>query len=463
MLFGYQLPELKNIINLFRWNNLLTTEERDEIELSMGTLIDNFIEGDALGFSNPYFELNMKEYVFKNMSMSLKEVFNNGGKCVNGVKESSNISLEAQIDEELETIYLKIHKYYFTNYYPPRSYVDSFIRIEPNIEHMSNKIQCIENKPQPEQRTTEWYQFRYNLITASSAWKAFKSQAAINQLIVEKCKDLDVSKYDTVNTATPMHHGNKYEDVSIMLYESMYSTKVKDYGCIQHDTHKFLGASPDGINVDPSSSRYGRMLEIKNPTTREITGNPKEDYWIQMQLQLETCNLNECDFLETAFKEYDSEEDFMNDGNTFTHTEAGQLKGTIVYFIKDGKPHYEYMPLHISKEESEVWYDEIMSKNTDLTWLKDIHWWLDEYSSVLVLRNKVWFESAISKIKEVWTIIEKERVTGHEHRLPKRKVVRVSRSNSIVDATNNDTNTDNRCLINIDTPTNTCLINVDNL
>ena len=152
-----------------------------------------------------------------------------------------------------------------------------------------------------------------------------------------------------------------------------------------------------------------------------------------MQLQMETCNLNECDFLETAFKEYDSEEDFMNDGNTFTHTEAGQLKGTIVYFIKDGKPHYEYMPLHISKEESEVWYDEIMSKNTDLTWLKDIHWWLDEYSSVLVLRNKVWFESAISKIKEVWTIIEKERVTGHEHRLPKRKVVRVSRSNSIVD------------------------------
>ena len=117
MLFGYQLPELKNIINLFRWNNLLTIEERDEIELSMGTLIDNFIEGDALGFSNPYFELNMKEYVFKNMSMSLKEVFNNGGKCVNGVKESSNISLETQLDEELEKIYLKIHKYYFTQYY----------------------------------------------------------------------------------------------------------------------------------------------------------------------------------------------------------------------------------------------------------------------------------------------------------------------------------------------------------
>ena len=116
-----------------------------------------------------------------------------------------------------------------------------------------------------------------------------------------------------------MHHGNKYEDVSIMLYESLYKTKVKDYGCIQHDIYEFLGASPDGIVVDSNSSRYGRMLEIKNPTTREITGIPKEDYWIQMQLQMETCNLNECDFLETGFKEYNSQEDFMEDG-TFTYT-----------------------------------------------------------------------------------------------------------------------------------------------
>jgi putative phage-type endonuclease len=454
MLFGYQLPELKNIINLFRWNNLLTREERDEIELSMGTLIDNFIEGDVLGFSNPYFELNLKEYVFKNMSISLKEVFNTGEKCSHAVKDSASISIDAQLEEELEKIYLKIHKYYFTNYYPPRSYADSFIRMEPNIERMRKKIQYIENKPQPDQRTTEWYQFRYNLITASSAWKAFKSQAAINQLIVEKCKDLDVSKYDTVNTATPMHHGNKYEDVSIMLYESMYNTKVKDYGCIQHDTYRFLGASPDGINVDPTSSRYGRMLEIKNPTSRVITGIPKEDYWIQMQLQMETCDLNECDFLETVFKEYDSEEDFVNDG-TFTHTEEGQLKGMIVYFIKDGKPFYEYMPLHFSKEESDTWYAEIMSKNNDLTWIKDIYWWLDEYSCVLVLRNKYWFENAISKIKNVWELIETERVTGYEHRLPK-KQIRGSRSNSMVDAANNIVDT-NHIVSNV------CLIDTNNL
>jgi hypothetical protein len=220
---------------------------------------------------------------------------------------------------------------------------------------------------------------------------------------------------------------------------------VKDYGCIQHDTYKFLGASPDGINVDPKSQRYGRMLEIKNPTSREITGIPKEDYWIQMQLQMETCNLNECDFLETVFKEYETEEEFMADG-TFTYTEDDQLKGMIIYFIKDGKPLYEYMPLHISNEEYIVWYEQMMEKHADLTWIRDIFWRLEDYSCVLVLRNKLWFQNAIPKIGDVWAIIEKEKVSGFEHRLPK-KQTRVSRSNSIVDDSN-ATNTAG-CLINV--------------
>ncbi len=441
MLFGYQLPELKNIINLFNWKGLVTTKEKDEIELSMGNLIDNFIEGDPLGFSSPYFEFNLKDYVQRNTFILLKEAYI--GKTLD---KETVLKIEKELEDELEIIYNKIHKIYFTQYYPIRSYDNTFIRIEPNIDKIDGKIKYIENKPQPDQKTNEWYVFRHNLITASSAWKVFKSQSSINQLIVEKCKELDVSKYDSVNTSTPMHHGNKYEDVSIMLYESMYDTKVRDYGCIQHDTCKFLGASPDGINVDPKSPRYGRMLEIKNPTTREITGIPKEDYWIQMQLQMEVCNLNECDFLETVFKEYETEEDFMEDGS-FTYNEEDQLKGMMIYFIKDGKPLYEYMPLHISKEEFAIWYDTIMAKHSELTWIKDIYWRLEDYSCILVLRNKIWFQNAISKIEDVWNIIEKEKVSGFEHRLPK-KQIRTSRSNSVVDDPNNMTNTSG-CLINV--------------
>jgi putative phage-type endonuclease len=349
-------------------------------------------------------------------------------------------------EEEMEKLYDKTYNIYFSKYYPQRSYENTFIRKAPNYESMKNKVRYIENIPQPEQRTVEWYIFRNNLITASSAWKAFKSQSTINQLIVEKCKPIDVSKYDYVNTNTPMHHGNKYEDVSIMFYENMYDTKIKDYGCIKHQKYSFLGASPDGINVKEDSPLYGRMLEIKNPTTREINGIPKEDYWIQMQLQMETCNLNECDFLETVFKEYECEADFVNDGD-FTYSNDDELKGIIIYFMKDGKPHYEYMPLYLSKREFDLWEESIMEKNKQLTWVKHIYWRLEEYSCILVLRNKLWFDNAISKIEEVWNIIEKERVDGYEHRLPK-KQSRVSRSNSLVDDNNNNNNNNTNCLIN---------------
>ena len=87
--------------------------------------------------------------------------------------------------------------------------------------------------------------------------------------------------------------------------------------------------------MNPDSNRYGRMLEIKNPTTREITGTPKREYWIQMQMQMGVCGLTECDFLETSFKEYESSEEFMSDG-TFAETAGGKPKGVIIYFSDEG-------------------------------------------------------------------------------------------------------------------------------
>ena len=104
---------------------------------------------------------------------------------------------------------------------------------------------------------------------------------------------------------SPMHWGQKYEPVSVMLYEKRFQTKVDDFGCIQHRDYKCIGASPDGIVTDAKSERYGRMLEIKNIVNREIDGNPLKAYWIQMQIQLETCDLEYCDFLETRIKEYE--------------------------------------------------------------------------------------------------------------------------------------------------------------
>ena len=56
---------------------------------------------------------------------------------------------------------------------------------------LKNKIEFLEMQEQPEQKTKEWYQFRYNLITASNLWKVFGTDSQVNSLIYEKCKPFE--------------------------------------------------------------------------------------------------------------------------------------------------------------------------------------------------------------------------------------------------------------------------------
>ena len=130
---------------------------------------------------------------------------------------------------------------------------------EAKVATIAAQIDYLRSKPQPAQRTPEWYTFRHNLITASNAFKAFDSQSSKNQLIFEKCMPI---KYGSqrVSVTSPLHWGQKYEPISVMYYESKYNATVEDFGCIQHDKYPFLGASPDGINVDPTSPYYGRKI-----------------------------------------------------------------------------------------------------------------------------------------------------------------------------------------------------------
>jgi hypothetical protein len=225
-----------------------------------------------------------------------------------------------------------------------------------------------------------------------------------------------------VNVDTTLHWGQKFEPLSVMIYEDKYGTKIEDFGCIQHDKHSFLGASPDGINVDKTSLRYGRMLEIKNIVNREIDGIPKLEYWVQMQLQMETCDLDECDFVETRFLEYDSETAFNEDDSV-------EYKGLIMYFTHDGRPIYKYAPLHLSKEELATWEAE-QHEQTEHVWIRNIYWKVDEFSCVLVQRNQRWFQDNISTLQEVWKTIEYERANGFQHRAPVKRVAATSKTNN---------------------------------
>lgn len=397
-----ELKTPKNIIQTLNVPPIFTDIEKVELIEAAIIYMDEFIQSVPLMYSKPYFHDTLHTYLFNELMLQVGDVF------------------EYDIEDDINIILNETYKIYFSHGFPRRSYSTTFIRKKPNIKKLTEKIKYIKSKPQPEQRTDAWYLYRNNLITASSAWKALSTQGNINQLIYEKCSPLDLKKNKFSSITSSLHWGQKYEPISTMLYEYRNKTKIEDFGCIKHDTYDFMGASPDGINVASESDLYGRMLEIKNIVSREITGIPKEEYWIQTQLQMEICNLNECDFLETRFIEYEGEEEFLADG-TFTLSKENEQKGIIIHFMKNSGPYYEYMPVNLSQEDAQKWIDKIMEKNAELSWISNIYWRLDQYNCILVLRNKLWFAHAIKEFKKVWDIIIKEKISGYEHRAPKKK------------------------------------------
>jgi len=419
--------------------------ELEELEDILDTLVFEdepsiFDEDNTIELMETALHL-MEEYVIDNPTAISEPDFHED--LLEEIKDIFYIQFEEQIlrsdfiEDDMNELLEEAFNIFITTFYTERSNNQDLNTVILETETTTNvvdqdlkeqKIIGLREIPQPVQRTPEWYQFRWNLITASNAWKAFESQSTINQLIYEKCQP--IKKFDDngdedvklVNTNTSLHWGQKFEPLSVLIYEHKYNTKVEDFGCIQHPTYKFIGASPDGINIDKNCDRYGRMLEIKNVVSRDINGIPKKEYWVQMQLQMEVCDLDECDFLETKFTEYTDYDTYKNDINS-----NEKMKGIIIYFhTKEGKPFYVYKPLSIV-EETDItkWEDDTLSlyqsDKYNYTYMKFIYWKLDVFSCVLVLRNKDWFKNNIPQLEKVWKIIEQERITGYEHRAPVKK------------------------------------------
>jgi putative phage-type endonuclease len=249
----------------------------------------------------------------------------------------------------------------------------------------------IEAQVQHEQRSIEWYAQRKQLITASSAYKVLGTDAKRREFMREKKE----SRVYGVNVNSPMHWGVKYEPVAKAYYEYVNDVKVSEYGCVIHSQYPYLGASPDGIVT--SSKWYGRMLEIKCPYTREITGIPKREYWIQCQIQMEVCGLHGCDFLETKFKEYEEEEDFYKDG-TFERTAQGEFKGVMMQYHDGTRVYYRYAPFQCSHAAFVEWEEE----NVTEMWVRTIYWKLEDVCCTHIRLQPKWIETVLPEFKTMY-------------------------------------------------------------
>jgi putative phage-type endonuclease len=290
-----------------------------------------------------------------------------------------------------------------------------------NIEKIENVT--IKDKENHKQRTTQWYTRRYNMLTASNLWQALGSDAQRNRLIYEKCKPLEVKEEENrwISTEGALHWGVKYEPLTVLVYEAITGAKIGDFSCISHSKYNYIGASPDGIVVNSESPLFGRLVEIKNIYNRYMDGIPSDHYWIQMQIQMQCCEIDYCDFVETRFKEYDNSDDFYNE------EDLERKRGIILEFIRkdliSNSPKYIYSDICSTQIEYNNWIEYMKSElSEDYMIFKKHYWYLDEIAMTTILRNDAWFNDALPKIKEVWDIILKERVSGYEHRAAKKRV-----------------------------------------
>jgi putative phage-type endonuclease len=320
------------------------------------------------------------------------------------------------------------------------------IKIPKKSQKIEEQFMTLYDTPQPEQRTKEWFDYRYNRITASDTATAIDCNPyeSVESFICKKC-DPNFPFLDN----DFVFHGKKYEQIATSLYEHLYNSKVTEFGCVPSDKHKMLGASPDGISSKSTldykfNPKLGYMLEIKCPFVRPITnkGAIAGDicpyyYYCQVQQQLECCDLEYCDFIQCALVEYPDRETYLRDvnhkfvitedvdGRTMNEDKAPVLmsKGYVLQFLPkvfekkfDGDKHiykgfFIYPPrLNMDQHQYDAW-----ALNTISTWQKDypeiaeshffdriLYWKINNAHTVTIPRDKEWFAKVFPVLQDTW-------------------------------------------------------------
>ena len=272
------------------------------------------------------------------------------------------------------------------------------------------KLKGLKQLELPEQRSPEWYEMRKEKLTASSLASAIGKChfTTREELILSKIED---KPYES-NPITEW--GVKYEDIAILFYEELYNVKVLDFGLIPHPTFKAFGASPDGICDDTGNDEYvARMVEIKCPPKRKFTKTCPPHYLMQVQGQLEVCDLDHCDFFQVKIEEYDNYEDyekdiFVDDDVILPgRTNLNYPKGVTVSYRKKNeiKLTYLYPVLNMSDDEYKSW---IREKKVEIIeggheFVESKWWKISRYECTFIQRDYQWWNENVEHILKFYT------------------------------------------------------------
>jgi len=248
------------------------------------------------------------------------------------------------------------------------------------------------NLPKVEQRSKEWFLLRETRLTASDLAQAMNKGKFGNRSDLLMKKAFPSSK--PLDMVPPLKWGVMFEEMGMRCYQQVKNNvKIHEFGLILHDTIDCFGASPDGI------TETCIMVEMKCPYSRKFNGEIPEQYIIQIQGQLATCKLKECDYVECYMIVYDHISEYeMMIKETDKH-------GIILEYTKDGNYVYEYSPPNKTASECIEWGHETfrqLKQNTSLSFVKMTPWKLNHMFIKRVPFDKDLWDKCVPKIYEFW-------------------------------------------------------------
>ena len=239
---------------------------------------------------------------------------------------------------------------------------------------------------QQEQRTDEWIREKVDLLTASEIADIWAGPGTRARLVLSKVPPIQVYPQRHAvrrSDGHAMDWGIRFEPVVKQHLEHTLNITITDLGRIRHPTFPRLAASPDGLITKGSPELVGRLVEIKCPPSRPITGEIPFAYLCQMQVQMAVCNLPACEYVEVKFQIVESE-----------------AQGWITYIEQkdtyEGKYIYHDTPLP-------------PKVTGDMNVIETYGWVIQQVHRVTVMRDEAWLTQRQPDLDAFWNDVDAAR------------------------------------------------------
>ena len=413
-------------------NNTINNTESNINNEPIKTISDNNIKSNIN--KKPISKSNS---ISNKKSISKPTKTNNDTKSDNLNKKSNNHNTEYCYPKQIINYTNKKYSPYGTQWIHD---IQTHDILTPDIIRRQRIVDNLLQIKCPDQGTAGWFEMRHGKITASDGGCVLgvNEHEPKYRFILKKI-------VGTVFKSNKFcYHGKKYENIATMIYEYRFNVSIKSFGLIGHPVYKFLGASPDGIiglykHDKKHFTKYvGRMLEIKCPLVRKIESEgdifdicPKY-YWVQVQLQLECCNLDDCDFLQCKITEYETKDAFIKDTDPtepFRSKLTGFEKGCVIQLLPKNKMKdildlkywdtvynnsvFIYPPkIEMTPMDYDIWISETLSNFDKSEYANEyyfdriFYWRLERSNCLTILRDKKWFTDNLPELDKMWKYVE---------------------------------------------------------